>query len=323
MELGQDCKNPLHREVNVNNKNIVAAPAAPYTPNKNATIIFSVGPNCPVRCEGCYNHFGNTAKHGGLISAHEILEFAEAAAENGLIQSTVAGGDPLFHPEIVAILKGFKSMKLRVKLDTVGTSLLGDARIVFKGKGMSSAVAVETVTPHVDFVNIPLDGASQKTMEAFRKGRAHLFDETRRIGSILRAHDVRFGYNTVVNTANIKEIEAIRVIAEEDGASEWQLFEYDPKGPNPTLHRDHLSLTHGQFDNAVSKMLPSRGTMKIDYKSLKDRTGAYFLIDDSGLAWKPSGAGERFIIGHVTRNRERVLDAWKRHVTEMRLAPRP
>lgn len=295
-----------------------AAPPAPYTPDKDPTIIFSVGPNCPVRCEGCYNHFGNTAKIGGLVTANEIVDFANAAKDKGLVQSTVAGGDPLFHPEIVPILRGFKGLGLTVKLDTVGTSFLGDSQIVFKGRGTSPKVSVEDIAPYVDYVNVPLDGASQETVGTFRKGRPDLFNEARTIARLLRTAGVPFGYNTVANTSNIDELAAIRDIAEEDGAAEWQVFEYDPKGPNPTSQRDKLKLAPGQFAVGIQGIESTPGGLKVDLKDLQDRTGAYFLIEDSGHAWKPSGAGLRYVIGHVTRDRERVIAAWQRHIVEMR-----
>ncbi len=274
-----------------------------------------------MRCEGCYNHFGDTAQHGGLVTADEVATFAKRAKIAGLAQATVAGGDPLFHPEIVRILQRFKAMGLRVKLDTVGTSFLGEAKIVFKGKGVTPAVAVADIAPYVDFVNVPLDGSSQKTLGAFRKGRPHLFDETRKITSMLRAHHVHFGYNTVANTSNIHELEAIRTIAEEDGADEWQVFEYDPKGPNPSREKDALTLHTGEFEAAVLRIPPSQSNMKVDFKNLQDRTGAYFLIDDSGHAWKPSGAGQRFIVGHIINDQNEVIDAWERHVIEMHQEP--
>ena len=51
--------------------------------HKEPTINFAVGPSCPVRCEGCYNHFGETSKLGGLVSADEIIDFADDAMKLG------------------------------------------------------------------------------------------------------------------------------------------------------------------------------------------------------------------------------------------------
>ena len=211
--------------------------ALPQPLVKEPTINFAIGPNCPVRCEGCYNHFGDTMRLGGLVEAGDVINFAEIAKYEGVTQTTLSGGDPLFHPEIVSILSGLKGLDMKVKLDTVGTSFLGDSPIVFKGRGIAAKVEVSDIAPHVDFVSLPLDGASQGTIANFRRGRANLLNETRLVAGLLRAANVRFGFNTVANTSNITELPVIRDIAEEEGAVEWQVFEYDPNGPNPTNKR--------------------------------------------------------------------------------------
>lgn len=286
-------------------------------PIKEPTINFAIGPNCPVRCEGCYNHFGDTARLGGLVTAGEVIDFAEAAKEEGITQTTLSGGDPLFHPEIVPILTGLKGLGMKVKLDTVGTAFLGDTPILFKGRGTAAKVEVADVAPYVDFVNVPLDGASQETIINFRRGRANLLNETRAVAGLLRDAGVSFGFNTVANTSNLAELPAIRDIAEEEGAVEWQVFEYDPNGPNPTNKKDALRLAPGQFDEVTSELVSTSGNLRVACKSLKARSGAYFLVDDSGTAWKPAGEGLRHIMGHISSDREQVLASLRQHIQEL------
>jgi MoaA/NifB/PqqE/SkfB family radical SAM enzyme len=126
---------------------------------------------------------------------------------------------------------------------------------------------------------------------------------------------VRFGFNTVAHAANISKLEEIRKIAENLGAYEWQVFEYDTSGPNPTNKKASLQLAEGVFD-VVTSQLVSQSTMKIVCKSLQKRTGSYFLIDDSGMAWQPLGEQQRKIIGHITRDRAIVLDALRSHISQ-------
>lgn len=206
---------------------------------------------------------------------------------------------------------------MKIKLDTVGTALLGDSRIAYKGKGTASKVEVTEIAPHVDFVNIPLDGARQETVANFRRGRAELLNETRAVASLLRNARVEFGFNTVANTSNIDELDAMKDIVEEEGASEWQIFEYDPSGPNPSRKKDSLRLNPGQFDEATAGLVTAKDNLKIVRKNLTARSGAYFLIDDSGLAWKPAGEGFRHIMGHITTDRAQVLAALRRHIQEL------
>jgi MoaA/NifB/PqqE/SkfB family radical SAM enzyme len=287
---------------------------------KDPTINLAIGPMCPVRCEGCYTHFGNTTALGGLITASEIVAFALAARAEGVMQATLSGGDPLFHPEISSIALGLKELGLRVKLDTVGTALLGPARVVFKGHGRAAKVEVDDIGRHVDFVSVPLDGSRQETVEKFRRGRGNLFEETRAVARLLSNARVTFGFNTVANASNLQELVAIRDIVEELGASEWQVFEYDPTGPNPTRQKSRLKLAPGQFTDSTRGLNSTSGHLKIVCKSLHDRVGSYFLIDDAGHAWKPAGEGLRHIFGHVTHDRELVLLALRQHIRSLHSA---
>ena len=286
--------------------------------SKEPTINFAIGPNCPVRCEGCYNHFGNTFENGDLVTAEDVIDFAGAAQKEGVTQATLSGGDPLFHPEIVTITRGLKSLGLKIKLDTVGTAFLGDTRVVYKGRGEITKVDIADIASNVDFVNVPLDGSKQATIVNFRRGRTNLLSETRAVARLLHNAGVSFGLNTVANATNLSELPAIRDIAEEEGAAEWQVFEFDPTGPNPSGQKLKLCLEPGQFDDATKGLISTSGNLKVVCKNLRTRSGAYFLVDDSGRAWKPAGDGLRSVFGHITRDRGLVLSALGNHIAELR-----
>lgn len=203
-------------------------------------------------------------------------------------------------------------------IDFVGTVLLGDAPILYKGRGTVAKVEVSDIAPYTDRANIPLDGATQETINTFRHGRPNLLHETRLVAGVLRSTGVLFGFNTTANAGNIGELAAIRDIAEEEGAVEWQVFEYDPNGPNPTNKKDALRLAPGQFDEATNGLVSTSGNLQIVCKSLQARSGMYFMVNDAGTAWKPREQGGQDIIGHITADREQVLAALRRHIEGLR-----
>lgn len=288
-----------------------------YLPRLN----LAIGPNCPVRCEGCYNQFGDTSAVGGLVSAEEIIDFASDVRERDIDGVTLSGGDPLFHPEIVDIIHGLKSIGYRVKLDTVGTALLDDARIIYKGRGSKPQVDVREIKDALESVTLPLDGVNQETVASFRRGRNNLFDETQAIARLLKDAGVLFGFNTVISTANIDQANDIGMLACNLGAYEWHVFEYDSSGPNPSVHKTELSVTYEQFRAATIHLsqLAIEG-MRLDLRTRNSRigTGAYFFVNDAGDAWAPSGHINPTRYGNITRNRAQVLDSYDKYLASFK-----
>lgn len=279
----------------------------------------AIGPSCPLRCEGCYNSFGETAKLGGLVTAEEVVDFASDIRTMGVSRTTLSGGDPLFHPEITGILGGLKGLGYKIKLDTVGTALLGESRVVFKGKGTNSGVDVASIKDNVDNVCLPLDGIDQETIAKFRKGRRTLFQETQLIAGVLKDAGVSFGFNTVVNAANLHQVADIGRVASRLGASEWHIFEYDDSGPNPSRHKERLRISHEQFDDATAQLdkLSAEG-MRIKPQNRETRTGIYFFVSDAGETWSPGSEGIPTQYGHITKDRERVLQAYRGYLDTLK-----
>ena len=288
-------------------------------PESGMTLNLGIGPNCPTRCEGCYHFFGNTASLGGLVTASEVIDFASESQQDGIEQVTLYGGDPLSHPQIIDIVRGLHEQGLRVKLDTVGTAFLGSAQILYKGRGIMEAVDARDIAPYVDHISIPLDvwGTADDPVDPapalFRRGRPKLFEETQLIAKLLQDAGISFGINTVANASNIHKLQKIVDISERMGASEIQIFEFDPEGPNLSSKRNELILSEGVFRDATQDLRASNSEMKIICKPFTGRSGAYFMIEDSGLAFKRVPGGGRVVLGHISRDRESVREALRSH----------
>lgn len=281
----------------------------------NLTLNIAAGPDCPTRCEGCYNFFGDTAEPGReLVTAEQITSFVSAAKQDGVGQVTLYGGDPLHHPEIIDIVRNLSKLSMFVKLDTVGTALSNPVRAIYKGRGMRPQVPIEVIKPYVDYISIPLDGSRQTILQHFRKGRPELFEETLEVAEMLRSAGMRFGINTVANAANINDLENIKEIAEGSGAQELQIFEFDYEGPNPSTKRDILRLAPGRFATAAATLkTQSSQEMEITCKPFEGRAGSYFMVDDSGIAYTRVSGGGRHEIGHIAHDKDIVMQALHKH----------
>jgi MoaA/NifB/PqqE/SkfB family radical SAM enzyme len=275
----------------------------------------AAGPDCPTRCEGCYNFFGDTAKpERDLVTAEQITDLVAAAKEDGVQQVTLYGGDPLHHPQIVEIVRNLDALKMHVKLDTVGTAFMSPVRAIYKGRGMRPLVPIEDIKPYVRFISIPLDGSKQTILQHFRKGRPELFEETLEVAEALRNAGMRFGINAVANAANIDDLVNIKDIAQEAGAEELQVFEFDYEGPNPSTRRDVLRLAPGRFATAASLLKEQENSeMGVVCKPFEGRAGSYFMIDDSGIAYTRTTGGGRQEIGHIAHDKDIVLQALHKH----------
>lgn len=281
----------------------------------------AVGPNCPVRCEGCYNSFGDTFSTGGLVTLDEITDFAAEVGARGIDGVTLSGGDPLFHPEIVDIVNDLHDIAYRVKIDTVGTSLLEDSMIIFKGRGLTPRVDIDAIKDSVESITLPLDGADQETIEYFRRGRKNIFEETKAIAHLLTEAGVKFGFNTVVHAKNSDQVKEIGDLALSLGAFEWHVFEYDTTGPNPSRQKEVLRIDYEDFEAATQNLgQMALDGMRLDLRTRDSRTGAgaYFFVNDAGEAWSPESEGIPVRYGHITRDRDQVLASYDEYLENFR-----
>ncbi len=281
----------------------------------------AVGPNCPVRCEGCYNSFGDTFSTGGLVTLNEITDFASEVREREIDGVTLSGGDPLFHPEIVDIVNGLHDINYRIKIDTVGTSLLEDSMVIFKGRGLTPRVDVNKIKDSIESITLPLDGIDQETVEHFRRGRKNIFEETKAIAHLLIDAGVRFGFNTVVHAKNSGQVKDIGDLALSLGAFEWHVFEYDTTGPNPSRQKENLRIEYEEFEVATKELgQMALDGMRLDLRTRDSRTGAgaYFFVNDAGEAWSPESEGLHVRYGHITRDRGQVLASYDEYLDKFR-----
>ena len=226
-------------------------------------INLAIGPSCFVQCHGCYNYFGNSSRRNNLVTAADLLDFAAEAADSGITQATISGGDPLTHPEIVRIIQGLAEMGLAVKLDTVGTALLGAADVIFYGAGIAPSVLLDDIVPYIAVIGVPIDGATQATVHRFRKGRPALLQETIEIVRILKEASATVCINTVVHRGNVNELDDIRDLVVSTRADRWQLFEFQPIGPLAGRNAERFELSSGEFARSTAKLTMNIGVNQL------------------------------------------------------------
>ena len=275
---------------------------------------FAIGPSCFVKCLGCYDHFGNTAKRGGLIRADDVLGFAKEAGALGVAEVTLSGGDPLTHPDIVEIARGLKDNGFFVNLDTVGKAFLAPAKMAFYGDGEISQVDMFALRGSVDLLGIPIDGPSDAVIGAFRISRTgSMLADGLTLIRMSAEHRMSTCVNTVLHRQNVAFLPELAEVIANSGAKKWQIFEFQPIGPLGSRNASLFRLEPGEFAAATRK-LPYLPNIAVQTKDAAARKEAYFMVDDAGFAWHPGEGADREVIGHVSRDRDLVLVRLARHL---------
>lgn len=254
-----------------------------------SSISLAVGRSCFVKCAGCYNHFSKVEE---LIDNASILAFLSVARNRGLESVTYCGGDPLSRPGIVELLHATKRIGLTVKLDTVGTPLLGPTSTIFFGRHPVDGINIEDISGAVDHFGIPIDGSDDDIMGQFRQGRGNFLAEQKAVLALLLAQRAHVSVNTVVTSKNLGDIEAMAgVISSISRNLNWELFQYSPSGPISYRRRADFEVSDEAFEDAVSRASAALNALGhsgvprgLSNRSRKQR---YVLIDSNGEAWMP------------------------------------
>jgi MoaA/NifB/PqqE/SkfB family radical SAM enzyme len=269
-------------------------------------INFSIGHRCFVSCPGCYTFFGT---HPASLS-----RFAESMArfvELGVARVTLSGGDPLAIPGLCEFIRNLRQGGVAtIKVDTVGTPWvdpIGTTR---------SAAPLDDLLECVDVLAVPLDGWSNESALAFRKGRPRLFDETCLLLRMLdaRAGRTRVFVNTVAHRLNAHHLLKLwRILASHEAIAHWNIFQYTPTDQAGAAVNERLGLTGQEFTAIRTRLLPhivQASRFVVEFASTRERLGRYLLVNSDGRAWFPDAGGRTIDLGHIFRREEAVLHAW-------------
>jgi radical SAM protein with 4Fe4S-binding SPASM domain len=168
---------------------------------------------CVCRCVTCGSNCGRAAEQE--LTAKELTDVIDGVHALGCKQLTLLGGEPLCHPELLALVRHARSHKLLVEIVTSGVGL--DESYVERLK----AAGVTSVTVSVDGL---------ETSHDLQRGIKGCYRQVLEAIGILRQHRIPVGVNTQVNRASLPELEALGDELLEAGAIGWQLQTTLPMG---------------------------------------------------------------------------------------------
>jgi SynChlorMet cassette radical SAM/SPASM protein ScmE len=178
---------PAERE----NPNAPAASAIMRAPRK---LDIDITARCNLRCRYCY-FFNNTAVDYRDLPAEEWLTFFDELGKLGVMDVTLAGGEPFIREDLTILLEGLVRNRMRFALLSNG-ALIDDAMAAFIAR-----------TGRCDYVQVSVDGSCAAVHDTCRGQGA--FDGAVRGIRTLSRHKIRVGVRVTVHRHNLDDLENI------------------------------------------------------------------------------------------------------------------
>ncbi|MGK3963835.1 pyrroloquinoline quinone biosynthesis protein PqqE [Sorangium sp. So ce118] len=181
-----------------------AAEAASHRPY---TLIAELTYRCPLRCPYCSNPMELAGAAGELSTETWCRVFAEAA-ELGVMQLHLTGGEPLARRDLEALVRRARELGLYTNLITSGVPLARERLAALRAAGLD---------------NVQLSVQDADAARADRIAGYAAFDHKLAVAGWVKAEGLPLTVNVVLHRANIENVPAIIALAERLGADRLEL----------------------------------------------------------------------------------------------------
>lgn len=195
----------------------------------NPYLIYEITPRCNSNCLYCYNVWKQDQSYPQEeIPLAKIKElFERILAENSLADVTLAGGEPLLHPDIVEVAAFLKAKKVRVGLATNGSLL-------------DETMTIRLIDAGVDYFEISLPGVEEKTYQALT--RTYYFREARQAILKTKKHKAKVTVAAIITKLNLTDLNEIIDLCAAFSADSLALNRFVPGGTG-LEHRADLAVS--------------------------------------------------------------------------------
>ena len=204
-----------------------------YTPR---LIAWELTRSCPLACKHCRASAGGS--YEGELATDECFRLLDSIAAMAKPIIILTGGEPLLRADICDIAARAVALGLRCVLATCGAPL-------------DDAMAGRIKAAGVEHISVSIDGASAETHDEFRGVEGAFESALRGIEAAKRA-GVGFQINTTVTAGNVGELDDIRRLAIELGASVFNPFLLVPTGRGKQLAG--MALSAEQYEQTLHRL---------------------------------------------------------------------
>ncbi|HNX33579.1 MAG TPA: radical SAM protein [Kiritimatiellia bacterium] len=178
-------------------------------------VAWEITRRCPLACRHCRAGAKDCAYQGEL-STDDCLRVLDSLAAFSRPMIIWTGGEPMYRPDILGLVRGATSRGLRSVMAPCGTLVTREALLALKDAGVAAC-------------SFSLDGSNAASHDAFR-GVAGAFENVMRAMVVASEIGMPFQVNTTVSRLNKDELAAIREVAITHGARTLDLFFLVPVG---------------------------------------------------------------------------------------------
>ncbi|HME12604.1 MAG TPA: pyrroloquinoline quinone biosynthesis protein PqqE [Candidatus Acidoferrum sp.] len=207
---------------------------------------------CPLHCVYCSNPQELQARASEL-SAEDWQRVFEQAAELGILQADLTGGEPLARADIVELIRAGRTAGLYVNLITSGLPL--------DEKRLDALVDAG-----LDHFQLSFQGATEKIAEEISGSKTHA--QKLCVLDWLKSRRVAVTLNFVIHRRNIHQLEEMLAIAENSSATRVEFANVQYYGW-AFANRAALLPTRGQLDDSLAIIKNAherlRGKIRVEY----------------------------------------------------------
>ena len=188
------------------------------------SLYFYLTEGCNLACHHCYlaPRFDPDGSKYAMLPLDLFQKAIEEAIPLGLTGAKLTGGEPLLHPDFLAMLEIIHREKLNLSIETNG--ILCTPEIARKIARLDNP-----------FVSVSLDGANAETHDTIR-GVNGAFNKSTSSVKHLAAAGISPQIIMSIMQANVGQIEAVIELAEKLGAASVKFNIIQPAGRGETIH---------------------------------------------------------------------------------------
>ncbi len=216
------------------------------------SLIAEVTHRCPLHCVYCSNPLEMQARDRELPTETWTKVFA-SAAELGVLQLHLTGGEPLARPDLTALVAAGRQSKLYVNLITSGIGLDRDRLTALVDAGL-------------DHIQLSFQDAEEDAANEIAGARAHARKVA--LAREIKRHRLAFTVNLVVHRRNLGRLEDMIALSEDLAADRLEIAHVQYYGW-ALRNRDALLPTRAQWEQSLEVINAARerlkGSMRVDF----------------------------------------------------------